>query len=157
LDPRSAAPRPDKAPGRLPIAGRVEAGAQGSVVDGWTGRPIERVPLDERVLARARAFALADHPSLQTVLRVEHSDQTLWLEIPHGVPLDRPLTSDERSCLGSALAALHREGIVHGSVDAAHVMVTPDGSPLLRFASACDPTATVDRDRLALARLGRAG
>jgi tRNA A-37 threonylcarbamoyl transferase component Bud32 len=143
----------EKMPSGHPAAGRVESDADGRVVDGWTGRAIERVALDERVLMRARAFSLADHPSLQTVLRVEHADQTLWLEAARGRPLDRALAADERARLVAALEALHRRGIVHGSVDREHLRITGEGV-VLRFSPGCDPTATVDRDRLWLARLG---
>jgi hypothetical protein len=155
VDPLATAPPAEnKTPSAHPAAGRVEADAGGRAVDGWTGRAIARVPLDERVLQRARVFALADHPSLQLVLRVEHADQTLWLEAVRGCPLDRALAVDERARLRGALDALHRRRIVHGSVDRAHLMVTDSGAVVLLFSPDCDPTATVDRDRLALARLG---
>jgi serine/threonine-protein kinase len=124
----------------------------GSVRDGWLGRAIERVPLEERTLARARDFAAAGHRALQTVLRVDREDGALWLEALPARPLDRPLAARERKMLADALDALHAAGGVHGAVDAAHVVVVEDGV-VLRFASSHDPTATVDRDRLALSRL----
>jgi eukaryotic-like serine/threonine-protein kinase len=136
-----------------PTAGRLEVSASdGSVRDGWLGRAIERVPLDERTLARARAFAAAGHPALQTVLRVDRDDGAIWLEALPARPREFPLSPPERSVLTEALDALHAAGGVHGAVDADHVVVVDDGV-VLRFESAHDPTATVDRDRLALARL----
>jgi len=123
-----------------------------SSVDEWTGRAVERVPLSERALVRARAFAQSDHPALQMVLRADRDDGALWLAAPGGYPLDRPLAADERSGLEEALRALHRAGVVHGSVDADHVVVTPRGIMLL-FAGDPDSTAVPDGDWLALSRL----
>jgi hypothetical protein len=59
----------------------VDAGLE---IDAWTGRAIERVPLSDAVLARARAWAAADDPALQTVLRVDRDTGTLWLEACRG-------------------------------------------------------------------------
>jgi serine/threonine-protein kinase len=134
-----------------PRPGRLDVTSDG-VVDTWTGRRVERVALGGAALARARAFALADHPGLQTVLRVDHDDSALWLEALPGPPLDRALTPAERSTLAGALAALHTAGGVHGRVDAAHVVVGESGARL-RFEAHEDATATIDRDRLALSRL----
>jgi serine/threonine-protein kinase len=135
-----------------PSAGRLEVRLDGVVVDGWMDRPVERVPLSERALARARCFARADHPALQTVLRVDRDEGAIWLGVPPGRPLDRALLPAERAWLEAALEALHGTGGVHGSVDEAHVVLGEDG-PLLRFAPEQEATATVDRDRLALSRL----
>ena len=134
-----------------PLATRVCVDADGAT-DLWTGRAIERIALDERTLARARAFARADHPALQLVLRVDPLDGTLWLGALRGTALDRPLTRAERSDLLAGLAALHAAGAVHGHVDADHVVVGELGVAL-RFGSEPEPTSTIDRDRLALARL----
>jgi serine/threonine-protein kinase len=125
----------------------------GRVVDRWTERAIERVPIDDRTLARAGAFARAGHPSLQTVLRIDRDDAAIWLEAPRGGTLDRALTPAERETLRAALEALHAAGVVHGSIDAAHVVVDPARGPTLRFAAEHDAMATVDLDRVALARL----
>jgi serine/threonine-protein kinase len=135
-----------------PGAARLEAGPDGrTVVDGWTEREIERVPLGEDVVAHARAFAIADHPALQTVLRVAREDDSLWLEALRGDALDRPLTAEERARLAAGLLALHGAGATHGRVDRAHVVVT-QGGVVLRF-RAPDPAAREADDRLALARL----
>ena len=153
VDAGGARVRAERKPSAWPTAGRLEVNAtDGSVRDGWLGRAIERVPLDERTLARARAFAAAGHPALQTVLRVDSDDDTIWLEALPARSREFPLSPGERSVLAQALDALHAAGGVHGAVDLAHVVVVEDGV-VLRFASSHDPTATVDRDRLALARL----
>jgi serine/threonine-protein kinase len=153
LDAGGARVRVERKSSAWPTAGRLEMNAtDASVRDGWLGRAIERVPLDERTLARARAFAAAGHPALQTVLRVDRDDGTIWLEALPARSREFPLSPSERSVLAQALDALHAAGGVHGAVDLAHVVVVDDGV-VLRFASSQDPTATVDRDRLALARL----
>jgi serine/threonine-protein kinase len=121
-------------------------------VDSWTGRAIERVPLSDDTLARARAFAVADHPALQPVLRMAREDEAIWLGAVAGCTLDRPLTVAERERLDDAIRALHSAGGVHGSVDRDHVAVSLDGV-ILRFGSAPSPAATPAGDALALARL----
>jgi serine/threonine-protein kinase len=151
VDARTAQPKVERRSSSRPRPGRLEVTPEG-VRDAWTGRTVERVALNGAVLARARAFALADHPALQAVLRVDPEESTLWLEALRDAELDRPLEPQERSSLAGALAALHAAGGVHGRVDAAHVVVGDPG-PRLRFESELDPTATVDRDWLALSRL----
>ena len=151
VEPREAA-RSERAASARPAAARVRLDPDGTTTDAWTGRAIERVPLTDRILARARAFARADHASLQLVLRVDAVDGTLWLAEARGRPLDRALTPDERTRLQEGLGALHAAGTVHGHMDAAHVVVGELGVVLL-FGAEPEPTATIDRDRLALARL----
>jgi serine/threonine-protein kinase len=152
VDAGGVRPGTERRASAWPRAGRLEAGPNGAVVDVWTGRGIERVPLSDPCLARARALARADHPGLQAVLRVDREEGTIWLEALHGAALDRPLTPPERARLQGALDALHAAGGVHGSVDAAHVVVCESG-PVLRFEPETEATSTIDRDRLALARL----
>ena len=136
-----------------PAAARVEVELDGRVIDRWIGRAIERVPLDDRTLARAGAFARASDPTLQTVLRVDREDGEVWLEARRGAPLDRPLTARERAVLRDALDALHATGTAHGSLDASHVLVDAAGSLMLTFAPECRPHATIDLDRIALDQL----
>jgi tRNA A-37 threonylcarbamoyl transferase component Bud32 len=135
-----------------PRAGRLQLGLDGTALDTWTGRLVERVPASEQALTRARAFARADHRALQSVLRVDHDDEAIWLDVARGRPLDRSLTAAERSDLEGALEALHAAGAVHGHVDPAHVLVD-DSGVVLRFEVEHEATATIDRDRLALGRL----
>jgi serine/threonine-protein kinase len=152
VDATGARTRAERRSSVAPTGGRLEVGLDGAVLDTWTGRAVERVPLSERSLDRARAFARADHAGLQLVLRIDRDDRAIWLDAPRGARLDRPLTRAERSTLDAALAALHAAGAVHGAVDADHVVVGESGA-VLRFDGEPDATATVDRDRLALARL----
>ena len=150
-----AAPRgKERAPSERPQAGRVETALDGGTIDRWLGRPFEAIPLDDHVLARASAFARATHPALQAVLRVDRDRSQIWLEIPRGRPMDAALLPSQAAALRDAVDALHAHGGVHGSIDRAHVLVAGDGHVTLRFEAAIDPTATIDRDRLALARLG---
>ncbi|MBV9948908.1 MAG: hypothetical protein JOZ69_18815, partial [Myxococcales bacterium] len=157
--PAASASSPSAAPDAVPSdrapSERIALAPDGaSVVDVWTGRRVERLPLTERLLARARAFAAADHPALQTVCRVDRDANTVWLAAVDGATLDRPLEAGERAQLEEALAALHEAGVVHGRVDRAHVVSVAEGVVVLRFEPEHDPTGSADRDRLALARLG---
>ncbi len=150
-----AAPKPirERAASDRPQAGRVVVRPDGRTIDEWIGRPIERVPLDENALARAKAFARAGHRALQTVLRVDRDAGEIWLEAPSGTPAE-VLTRAQGELAGDALESLHREGAVHGKIDPTHVLVGPNGAVVLRFAPAASAAATVDLDRIALARLG---
>jgi serine/threonine-protein kinase len=135
---------------------RLAPRGDGVLVDLWLERPVERVPLADVALARARVLARLDHPALQPVLRVDRDDASIWLADPDARPLGRPLGPHEVSLLKDALTALHAEGVVHGFVDAEHVRERSDGTVFLRFTASQGPTATVDTDRLGLARLGGA-
>ena len=144
--------RVEREPTALPRTGRVQSSLDGTLLDTWTGRFIERIPVSERALTRARAFVRADHPALQGILRLDHDSHAIWLDTPCGQPLGRSLAPAERALLEGALDALHAVGGVHGRVDARHVIVD-DSGVVLRFEAEEDSTATVDRDRLALSRL----
>jgi serine/threonine-protein kinase len=161
-----AAPKPAAPKARAPEprgARLVAVDARSDVAtDAWTGRSIERVPLTDRSLARARAFARAAHPGLQLVLRVAREDDDgrgarIWLAAPAG-RAPEGLTKAEERAIAAALDALHAVGCAHGAVDAAHVVVDGTGGATLRFGAehtGSDGMATVDRDRLDLARLAR--
>ena len=135
-----------------PPAYRLELEA-GRLVNRFLERAIERVPLDELSLKRARAFAQAAHPALQLVLRVDRAQGHIWLEEAKGAPLTRVLTPAERATLREALSALHALGTAHGQVDGRHVLVAPSGQVTLRFEGTQDATSTADLDHIALARL----
>ena len=152
-----AAPRPrERTPSERPQGGRADVAADGTGFDRWIGRPFEHASLDERSKARASAFARAGHASLQGVLRVDRESHRIWLEPAKGRPLVGSLTPSQLGELRAALEALHSAGVAHGQVDRAHVLIDDTGAPLLRFTPTCDPTSTVDRDRLALTRLAEA-
>jgi serine/threonine-protein kinase len=151
-----AAPRPpsDHPASIRPRATRIEKRDDGLPMDRWIGRRVQLVPLTERALVRAAAFARAGHRALQSVLRVDRAAGEIWLGAT-AAPLSRALSATELAELRAALAALHATGAVHGSIDRRHVAVDPDasGSVMLLFAADCEPTATADLDQLALARL----
>lgn len=151
-DPRAPRARSERASSAWPRAARLETDATGATFDAWTGRRLERLALTDTTLARARVFARAGHPALQSVLRVDRDDGTLWLEAASGRPLPGKLGPAQRAILTAALESLHGAGGVHGHVDAEHVLVEGDGV-VLRFDPGGDATATADRDWLALSRL----
>jgi serine/threonine-protein kinase len=149
----AAPPGAAQAPSDHPRETRADLSSDGTGWDRWMERRFEHVPLDERTLARASAFARAGHPALQPILRVDRDGGHLWLEPLRGRSPAGPLAPAQASALREALDALHAAGVPHGSVDLAHVAIDDDGSVALRFVASPDPTATIDRDRLALARL----
>ena len=152
VEPAAPRPVPKRAPSDRPRAGRLSVGLDGVVTDGWIGRAIERIPLRDTSLARAKAFARAGHRALQTVLRVDRDAGEIWLDPLRGQPGELLTRAQARSA-HAALDALHREGVTHGAVDAAHVRVDASGAVVLSFTPDVPPTATVDTDRLGLAKL----
>jgi serine/threonine-protein kinase len=152
---RVAPPRPArKMVSERPSSRRLLPDESGSEIDQWLGRRVVSVPLDPTTLARASLFARADHPALQTVLRVDRENQVIWLAVPRGTPLGGRPTQQQLATIGEALERLHELGQAHGAVDRAHVLVDELGDVTLAFAPTPGPTATSDLDRLALARLG---
>lgn len=153
---------------------RIEALSDGGAFDAWTGRAIERIPLSDEVLARARGFAAAAHPCLQAVLRIDHDDGTLWLlalpKIEQPVA-PGPASVRAQALLREAVVALHAAGIVHGSVESNLVV---HGAPLgeehssedhfdksgaftLGFGPCAPPNASFADDLAAIDRLGASG
>ena len=154
VEPAALQPRPQKQGSERPGQARLDPSglALNRALDRWTHRVIERVPLADTSLARARAFAKAGHAALQTVLRVDRQLGEIWLESPRGKLLDRSLSAPELDLLRRAVDALHGEGVGHGHIDRMHVMLT-DGSPLLLFDASHDSGATADTDWADVARL----
>jgi serine/threonine-protein kinase len=152
LRPREGASRTQGDSSETIPPARLRPRLEGGWIDALTLRTIECVNLDDRVLERARRFALADHPALQTVLRIDPSG-ALWLAAPRGRPLDRPLTQRERDRMEAALSALHGAGEAHGYVDVAHVFLDADEGPVLRFEPERPDAATAETDLAMLARL----
>ena len=153
VEPAAPRPVPERKASERPVAGRLEVTLDGRVVDRWIGRTIERVPLTEKTLARAAAFARAGDVGLQAVLRVDRDAGEIWLEAPRGRTLDRALAASERRALVAALDALHATGTAHGCVCAEHINVDTTGEVTLRFVTEHDATSTMDIDRALLARL----
>jgi serine/threonine-protein kinase len=152
---RVAPPRKERKPAsERPSGMRLLPDGTDSPIDQWLGRRVVSVPLDPRMLARASAFARADHPALQVVLRVDHESRAIWLAVPRGAPLTTRPSAEQAATLRDALDRLHELGEVHGAVDLQHVLVDETGTITLAFAPPPGPTATFDLDRLALARLG---
>ncbi len=133
----AAPPKPEgRAPSERPGTARLTVEIDGRVVDQWLGRAVVLLPLNDALLARAQAFARAGHPALQSVLRVDRDDGTLWLEAPRGALLAsaaRGLRDDEARALHRAVDALHDAGFVHGHIDASHVFVGDGVSVMLTF------------------------
>jgi hypothetical protein len=150
---RVAVPRVERQKSDHPTALRLAVQDDGIEIDRWLDRRVVTLDLDARTLARASAFARADHPALQAVLRVDRGAESIWLAAPRGAPLDTKLTPAQAVTLRDALVRLHEIGEIHGSVDAEHVIVDENGAVVLAFTASTDPTATADLDRLGLARL----
>lgn len=150
---RVAGPRVERPKSEHPAAVRLARSADGSANDVWLDRRVVTIDLEPETLARASAFARADHPALQAVLRVDRPERSIWLAAPRGAPLAGKLTPPQAAILRDALQRLHAIGEVHGYVDSEHVIVDPAGSVVLAFSPTPDATATADLDRIALARL----
>ncbi len=146
------------APMRLELPDPLAGGAPRAARDRWLERPVTCVPLTPRALARAGAFARVSHRALQPILRVDRDAGAIWLGVPRGAALARPLSREERATLETAVMLLHAEGVVHGAIG--HETVRVDGTtPVLLFAREGggeredDGDATAETDRLALSRL----
>jgi serine/threonine-protein kinase len=151
---RVAMPRKDvKRPSDRPSGLRLMPDEDGTEIDQWLGRKVVSIDLTAQSLARASAFARADHPALQAVLRVDRAGKAIWLAAPRGTPLEGRASREQLAVIREALERLHELGEAHGAVDPAHVLVDEMGAVTLAFTSAPGPTATPDLDRLALSRL----
>jgi serine/threonine protein kinase len=131
VDPQGARAGAESRLGGELKGARLEQGASGHMVDAWTGREIERVPLSEHALARARHFAIADHPALQMVLRVDREGGAIWLAGVRGKPLACPLNESERTYVDEAVAALRAAG--DASASAPLLVVVEQGGLVLLF------------------------
>jgi serine/threonine-protein kinase len=149
----AAAPRAERPRSEHPKALRLSRQADGTTLDDWLERRVVTLELDPKTLARASAFARADHPALQAVLRVDRESRTIWLAAPRGKPLATKLEPAQAAALRDALLRLHDLGEIHGQVDPEHVIVDDAGAVVLAFSPTPGPTATADLDRIALARL----
>lgn len=88
-----------------------------------------------RARAEAAALAAALHPGV--VELVDATDTTVRTRLVDGRALAEagPLAPEEVAGLAAAvattLADLHERGIVHGAIDASHVLITGEGRPVL--------------------------
>ncbi|HEY4377234.1 MAG TPA: hypothetical protein VGM93_08745, partial [Acidimicrobiales bacterium] len=97
--------------------------------------PVGRARLDHEALM----LAAARHPSVAEVLRFAHEEGAATLDVRWIGPSplnDVPATDAVRaaalvSALAGTVADLHDRGIVHGRIDASHVVLTPDDAPVL--------------------------
>jgi len=159
--PAEVGARSDDAPRARPPASvrpaptRLDPGLVGEVArDTWLDRPVATIALGETTLERASAFARAGDRALQAVLRIDPSARAVWLGVPTGTVLDRPLEAGERERLARALARLHAAGVVHGNVRRDQIVMGEDG-PVLLFSPAPDGAASAALDRASLAELAR--
>ncbi|MCL2723413.1 MAG: serine/threonine protein kinase [Polyangiaceae bacterium] len=150
---RAAHPRPAIAKSLPPTAARLQLGDDGIAIDQWLDRRVVTLPLDAAVLARVSAFARADHPALQSVLRVDRESNTVWLAAPRGAPLVGRLGARRAEILWEGLVRLHQMGEIHGHVDRDHVLVDDAGGVTLLFAKSAGAARTSPVDRLDLISL----
>ena len=96
---------------------------------------VEHVKQGDRVPAEAAALEAARHPGV--VELVDSTHDTLRTRRVPGRPLSElgPLPPEEVAGLAAAVAAtladLHDLGLVHGGIEASHVIVAADGHPVL--------------------------
>jgi serine/threonine-protein kinase len=132
----------------MPQTSRLSALGDDRYHDRWLERDVRVIDPDPETLARARAFARAGHPSLAIVV-ARSPDCSLWIEDLARSSSKGP-DAQSRADLTRALAALHRAGGCHGSIDAEHV-VEQNGSFFLAFPRIAREK-DADSDRRALDR-----
>jgi hypothetical protein len=83
----------------------------------------------------AEALAAAAHPGVVELLGADDDGLTTVYAGTHSLATSAPLTPDRIAAVGAAVATtvadLHLLGIVHGRIDPSHVIVGPDGRPVL--------------------------
>lgn len=88
-------------------------------------RRVVIVPCDTERARVLRAMAQADSPFLQGVWSIDEEGGRAILELPEGERPRAPLGPEPLAELRTALEGLHARGLVHGSVDRAHVTLGP--------------------------------
>lgn len=100
----------------------------------------------DRVEAEAAALDAARHPGVvELVDVVDGALRTTLLEGARPLADVGPLTPDEvagvLASVAGVLAALHDRGVVHGGIDADHMLITADGRPVLCSLGRCGTPA----------------
>jgi serine/threonine-protein kinase len=103
------------------------------------------------VIATARAFARAGHPSLATVFDFDDAARTVHVEPLRAAPRAGRLSAADRADLDGAVRSLHRTGGVHGAIDTDHV-VRRGASVALAFPDS-PGNGSQEADLVALGRL----
>ncbi len=125
--PARSEPPPALGEHRYRVLGALAPGVT-VALDELLERKVELVALDtDPALAeRLRAFARCDGPHLQAVYEIDEARSRAVLEHPSGELLERALAPDARRVAGEireVLVRLHAARVVHGAVDARHVVV----------------------------------
>jgi serine/threonine protein kinase/tetratricopeptide (TPR) repeat protein len=156
--PNLDAPAPVADPqtwGHLSIASRLASGAFGQIYRAHDSQLNRSVALKllrsditlfrpvDRLLGEARTLAQVRHPNVVTVHGADVRDGRagLWMELVDGQTLEAwlsahgPLGAGEATAIGidlcQALAAVHRQGLVHGDVKGQNVMREQGGRIVL--------------------------
>jgi serine/threonine protein kinase len=137
VEPAAPITRSDDARDDDETATRLKIESDGSAIDTWTQRAIERIFIDDKAHAAASLFARAGHTSLQTILRVDRSAGEIWLEAL--VPLRSEIEPNSRANLTRALEAIRALGgaVVPLDTSPLHALVAQraNGEPVIRLAS----------------------
>jgi serine/threonine-protein kinase len=132
---------------------RLEPRGDGVFFDELLGRLVQIAAARPERVARARAFARADHPALAAVLALDEAADRVIVEVIEGDAAEPPFTPAELAELAGALGALHRAGGAHGRIDRKH-LVRRGGRLVLRFPMDAGAAAEAD-DLRALDELRR--
>ena len=124
-------------------------------------REVELFAGSPDAMQRLQAIARADGPYLQAVYGIDAALGRAVLEHPVGEPLSALDPSDGRraqaiEAVREALRGLHAERVVHGSLDASHVIVGP-ARAVLRLSLRPTPGADHEADWRALDALAKGG
>ena len=176
LDPESVL-KPGQVLGHYRIGRLLGDGTFGSVFAAWDLRLERDVAIKllkrdlatsrEAVLAEARSAARLTHPNICTIYSVDEEDGLPSIAMEYlpgqhlGDLLKQPLPEARVRSLGgqiaSGMAAAHAQGIVHGDLKPANVIVMPsDVVKLLDFGLARTYRATAVKVGTALSRAGEA-
>ncbi|AKF03617.1 serine/threonine-protein kinase [Sandaracinus amylolyticus] len=160
LAPRSATPvttRRSSAPPAPPVErwSIVDVKLDGTTIadDELLRRRVVIVPCDADRARSLRALARADSPFLQAVWSIDEEGGRAILELPQGEPARAALDRMRAEEIRIALEGLHAQGLVHGHVDAAHVVVAEGRAVLMLPLGARVGSAAADLE--ALARLAQ--